>query len=71
MSQVAALNRLCEFNEETMASLLADATRYRWLRIRMSGKDVPIFAMRPAGEDEYCELIDAEIDNAMLAAREK
>ena len=42
-----------------------DAARWIWMLERMSGKDVMIFAQRPAGRDDYCDDIIADIDAAM------
>ena len=42
-----------------------DAARWNWLLGRMSGKDVAIFALRPAGRDDYSDDIVADLDKAM------
>jgi len=42
-----------------------DAARWNWMLDRMSGKDVMIFAQRPAGRADYCEEIVSQIDKAM------
>ena len=51
--------------ERTLEAAEQDAARWIWMLERMSGKDVMIFAQRPAGRDDYCDDLIADIDAAM------